>query len=51
MANSNWLVFKYYSRRDYDFCLQLIERQMEITYDREFLFYIKVRFQAKFPLV
>lgn len=38
----NWLIYKMYTRGEYKFCKELIERQMQETYDHEYLYYIKV---------
>lgn len=31
-----------YSRHDYQFCKQIIEKQLGETYDHEYLYYLKV---------
>ncbi|CAO1324169.1 unnamed protein product [Diamesa tonsa] len=40
-TNLNWLVFKMYQIKNYDYCKQLIEQQMEENFNQEYLFYIK----------
>lgn len=41
-SNLNWLVFKMYQLKNYDYCKQLIEQQMKENFNQEYLFYIKV---------
>lgn len=41
-SNLNWLVFKMYQIKNYDYCKQLIEQQMKENFNQEYLFYIKV---------
>lgn len=41
--NMNWLIHELYTRKDFALCKKLIDRQLTINYDKEFLFYTKVR--------
>ncbi|XP_058828963.1 Bardet-Biedl syndrome 4 protein homolog [Topomyia yanbarensis] len=39
--NMNWLIHCLYTRKDYSLCRKLIDRQLTISYDKEYLFYVK----------
>ncbi|XP_053686682.1 Bardet-Biedl syndrome 4 protein homolog [Sabethes cyaneus] len=39
--NMNWLIHGLYTRNDYSLCKKLIERQLIINYDKEYLYYVK----------
>lgn len=41
--NMNWLIHELYTRKDFALCKKLIDRQLTINYDKEFLYYTKVR--------
>ncbi|XP_062550533.1 Bardet-Biedl syndrome 4 protein homolog isoform X2 [Armigeres subalbatus] len=41
--NMNWLIHELYTRKDFALCKKLIDRQLTINYDKEFLFYTKGR--------
>ncbi|XP_058461211.1 Bardet-Biedl syndrome 4 protein homolog isoform X2 [Malaya genurostris] len=39
--NMNWLIHCLYTRKDYSLCKKLIDRQLTINYDKEYLYYVK----------
>ncbi|KAL9700164.1 hypothetical protein quinque_003605 [Culex quinquefasciatus] len=39
--NMNWLIHGLYTRKDYALCRKLIDRQLTINYDKEYLYYTK----------
>ncbi|XP_001653286.2 Bardet-Biedl syndrome 4 protein homolog [Aedes aegypti] len=41
--NMNWLIHELYTRKDFALCKKLIDRQLTINYDKEFLYYTKGR--------
>jgi hypothetical protein len=40
-VNMNWLIFTKYKIGDYQFCKELIQKQMEESFDHEYLYYIQ----------
>lgn len=41
-GNLNWLLHKMYLIRDFEFCKKLIEQQMQLSLNQEYLFHVKV---------
>ncbi|XP_055626852.1 Bardet-Biedl syndrome 4 protein homolog [Toxorhynchites rutilus septentrionalis] len=39
--NMNWLVHGLYTRKDYNLCKKLINRQLTINFDKEYLYFVK----------
>ncbi|XP_055533094.1 Bardet-Biedl syndrome 4 protein homolog isoform X2 [Wyeomyia smithii] len=39
--NMNWLIHSLYTRNDYSLCKKLINRQLMINFDKEYLYYVK----------
>lgn len=40
-SNMNWLIYTLYARQEYQFCKQIIEQQLLVNSDTEYLYFIK----------
>lgn len=42
LPNLNWLIHMAYARRDFNYCKDVIGYQFQVTYDHEYLYFVKV---------
>lgn len=42
IPNLNWLIHMAYARRDFNYCKDVIGHQFSVTYDHEYLYFVKV---------
>lgn len=47
ISNLNWFLYYHYVRKDYDFCEQIIEKQLKEYLNPEYLYFIKVSISFK----
>lgn len=43
--NLNWLIHIAYARRDFNYCKDVIAHQFSVTYDHEYLYFVKVDYE------
>lgn len=49
-TNLNWLLHIYYARQDFDTCRNLISSQLEVHFNPEYLYFVKVSNEYNFFL-